>query len=154
MQVYHPNFSLHGTIDTGSWKPQHDIAFYAYVLLNLFENPNLSDALNQQAAQIMCKDVKSFDSLVSRSLAGETLTLDCSFEGGAVRQVHNFFSQREMNAVRPDPSWTQLFPHNVCARACVRARRFLFCCFCDSVFGFVSRCILNSCYTTPSPSLP
>ena len=123
MQVYHPNIYLEGMIDTGlyhRWRPRyHDITFLAYVLLNLFEEPSPLCYRNFEASEMMRENVKVFDSLVSHSLAGETLTLDCSFEGETVKQVHNFVSQREMNAVRPDPSWTQLFPHNVCVCVCV-----------------------------------
>ena len=113
IQVYHPNIDLEGHICDGlrkAWKPQYDITFCAYAWLNLFVDPNPLDPLNHKASQMMRENVKGFDSLVRRSLAGETLKIDVQRDGTDVREVHKFDGQRSMNAIKPDPSWTQLFP--------------------------------------------
>merc|ERR1719182_660645 len=112
-KVYHPNIDLEGHICDGlrkAWKPQYDITFCAYAWLNLFVDPNPLDPLNHKASLMMRDNVKGFDSLVRRSLAGETLKIDVQRDGSDVKETHEFPSTRDMNAIRPDPSWTQLFP--------------------------------------------
>ena len=113
VQVYHPNIDLEGHICDGlrkAWKPQYDITFCAYAWLNLFVDPNPLDPLNHKASSMMRENEKGFDSLVRRSLAGETLKIDVQRDGSDVKEVHKFPSQSEMNAIRPDSAWTQLFP--------------------------------------------
>ena len=113
MQVYHPNIDLEGHICDGlrkAWKPQYDITFCAYAWLNLFVDPNPLDPLNHKASSMMRDNVKSFDSHVRRSLAGETLNIDVQRDGTDVKERHEFPSQKAMNSIRPKDSWTLLFP--------------------------------------------
>mmetsp|Transcript_2820 Transcript_2820/g.2836 ORF Transcript_2820/g.2836 Transcript_2820/m.2836 type:complete len:87 (+) Transcript_2820:630-890(+) len=75
--IYHPNINLQGNVCLNilreDWKPVLDINAVIYGLIYLFYEPNPSDPLNHEAAELLRKDVNQFKLLVNRTLRGGML---------------------------------------------------------------------------------
>mmetsp|Transcript_15073 Transcript_15073/g.28351 ORF Transcript_15073/g.28351 Transcript_15073/m.28351 type:complete len:265 (+) Transcript_15073:125-919(+) len=73
-RIYHPNINLEGNVCLNilreDWKPVLDINAVIYGLIYLFYEPNPDDPLNHDAAELFRKDIKRFESVVSRTLRG------------------------------------------------------------------------------------
>jgi ubiquitin-conjugating enzyme E2 M len=76
-KIYHPNIDLQGKVCLNilreDWKPVLDINSVIYGLIYLFYEPNPDDPLNHEAAELFRKDVRQFERLVKRTLAGGIL---------------------------------------------------------------------------------
>lgn len=76
-RIYHPNINLEGNVCLNilreDWKPVLDINAVIYGLIYLFYEPNPDDPLNHDAAELFRKDIKRFESVVSRTLRGAYL---------------------------------------------------------------------------------
>mmetsp|Transcript_18465 Transcript_18465/g.16085 ORF Transcript_18465/g.16085 Transcript_18465/m.16085 type:complete len:183 (+) Transcript_18465:310-858(+) len=73
-KIYHPNIDLNGKVCLNilrqDWKPVLDINNVILGLLFLFIEPNPNDPLNEEAAEMMRKDKKTFADFVKKTLKG------------------------------------------------------------------------------------
>jgi len=73
-KIYHPNIDLQGNVCLNilreDWKPVLSISSVVYGLLYLFLEPNPSDPLNHEAAEVLRNNRQEFGRLVARSLRG------------------------------------------------------------------------------------
>jgi len=71
-KVFHPNIDLDGNICLNilreDWKPVLSINSVIYGLNFLFLDPNPEDPLNKEAAEMMQNNLRSFESMVARSV--------------------------------------------------------------------------------------
>mmetsp|Transcript_39208 Transcript_39208/g.91594 ORF Transcript_39208/g.91594 Transcript_39208/m.91594 type:complete len:184 (+) Transcript_39208:165-716(+) len=74
-KVYHPNIDLEGKVCLNilrdDWKPVLDISAVINGLFFLFLEPNPSDPLNKEAAELMRDNLPGFKHAVQRSLRGD-----------------------------------------------------------------------------------
>merc|ERR1712139_127312 len=74
-KIYHPNIDLQGNVCLNilreDWKPVLSISSVVYGLLYLFLEPNPSDPLNKEAAEVLRSSRAEFGRLVARSLKGQ-----------------------------------------------------------------------------------
>jgi ubiquitin-conjugating enzyme E2 M len=72
--VYHPNIDLDGNVCLNilreEWNPVLSISAVIYGLLSLFIDPNPTDPLNQEAAEMLRNNKAEFARVVSRTLRG------------------------------------------------------------------------------------
>ena len=73
-KVYHPNIDLEGAVCLNilreDWKPVLSISAVIYGLLFLFLEPNPSDPLNKEAADVLQENPSQFESNVRKTLQG------------------------------------------------------------------------------------
>eukprot|EP00730_Choanoeca_flexa_P003160 TRINITY_DN11311_c1_g3_i3.p1 TRINITY_DN11311_c1_g3~~TRINITY_DN11311_c1_g3_i3.p1 ORF type:complete len:182 (+),score=31.97 TRINITY_DN11311_c1_g3_i3:81-626(+) len=73
-KIYHPNFDLEGAICLNilreDWRPVLNLQAVIYGLVFLFLEPNDSDPLNKDAANVMRRDRAQFEKNVRRSMQG------------------------------------------------------------------------------------
>ena len=74
--IYHPNIDLDGNVCLNilreDWKPILSISAVIYGLLHLMLEPNPTDPLNQEAAEVLKNNRPEFSRLVARTLRGST----------------------------------------------------------------------------------
>mmetsp|Transcript_51681 Transcript_51681/g.134901 ORF Transcript_51681/g.134901 Transcript_51681/m.134901 type:complete len:182 (+) Transcript_51681:24-569(+) len=74
-KVFHPNIDLEGKVCLNilrdDWKPVLDISAVINGLFFLFLEPNPSDPLNKDAAELMKDNIAQFKAVVQRSLRGD-----------------------------------------------------------------------------------
>ncbi len=74
-KIYHPNIDLQGkicvsTVGKGKWKPTNTTQQVVFALIFLLAEPNPTDPLNPDAAQVLREDKKKFASNVTRAMQG------------------------------------------------------------------------------------
>jgi ubiquitin-conjugating enzyme E2 M len=76
-KIYHPNINLQGNVCLNilreDWKPVLDINAVIYGLIYLFYEPNPNDPLNHEAAELFRTDKNRFESVVKRTLRGNSV---------------------------------------------------------------------------------
>jgi len=76
-RIYHPNIDLQGNVCLNilreDWNPVQDISSVIYGLLHLFLEPNPTDPLNHEAAEVLRNSKSDFNRLVQRTLRGCSL---------------------------------------------------------------------------------
>lgn len=76
-KVYHPNIDLEGNVCLNilreDWKPVLAISSVVYGLVHLFLEPNPTDPLNHEAAEVLRTSKSEFNRIVQRTLRGCSL---------------------------------------------------------------------------------
>jgi ubiquitin-conjugating enzyme E2 M len=76
-KIYHPNVDLEGNVCLNilreDWKPVLNLNSVMVGLQYLFLEPNPTDPLNKEAAEVMMKNRSQFNSNVTQSLRGGTI---------------------------------------------------------------------------------
>ena len=73
-KIFHPNINLEGAVCLnilrGDWKPVLDINAVIFGILFIFYEPEPTDPLNQEAAELYRNNKSQFESVVKRTLQG------------------------------------------------------------------------------------
>lgn len=76
-RIYHPNIDVEGNICLNilreDWSPVLNLNAILVGLLFLFLEPNPTDPLNKQAANVLMRDKKQFQNFVRNSMNGSTI---------------------------------------------------------------------------------